>query len=107
MLGFNEIPVCVSKSLFAYGFSLRTDFITRYYGGWAAPNMYFLGYAGVIKFGDIRIGGLSGIYNERHYKLGSSYAQINRLCIVSEAILTPMKVVLISCTHTRRLIFSS
>ncbi|KAK4755840.1 hypothetical protein SAY87_009597 [Trapa incisa] len=41
-----------------------------YYGGWAAPNIYFLGYAGVVKFGDIRIGGLSGIYNERHYKLG-------------------------------------
>ncbi|KAJ8453394.1 hypothetical protein Cgig2_008278 [Carnegiea gigantea] len=42
----------------------------RYYGGWAAPNIYFLGFAGVIKFGNIRIGGLSGIYNARHYKLG-------------------------------------
>lgn len=41
-----------------------------YYGGWAAPNIYFLGFAGVIKFGNIRIGGLSGIYNARHYKLG-------------------------------------
>lgn len=41
-----------------------------YYGGWAAPNIYFLGFAGVIKFGSIRIGGLSGIYNARHYKLG-------------------------------------
>ncbi|KGN63007.1 lariat debranching enzyme isoform X1 [Cucumis sativus] len=41
-----------------------------YYGGWAAPNIYFLGVAGVVKFGNIRIGGLSGIYNERHYHLG-------------------------------------
>ncbi|GMH18002.1 hypothetical protein Nepgr_019843 [Nepenthes gracilis] len=41
-----------------------------YYGGWAAPNIYFLGFAGVIKFGNIRIGGLSGIYNARHYYLG-------------------------------------
>ncbi|CAO2831862.1 unnamed protein product [Amaranthus hypochondriacus] len=41
-----------------------------YYGGWAAPNIYFLGFAGVIKFGNIRIGGLSGIYNFRNYKLG-------------------------------------
>ncbi|KAL5714809.1 lariat debranching enzyme [Ranunculus cassubicifolius] len=41
-----------------------------YYGGWAAPNIYFLGFAGVIKFGNIRIGGLSGIYNQRHYHLG-------------------------------------
>lgn len=44
--------------------------IFRYYGGWAAPNIYFLGFAGVVKFGNIRIGGLSGIYNERHYHLG-------------------------------------
>ncbi|KAG2700391.1 hypothetical protein I3760_07G228200 [Carya illinoinensis] len=41
-----------------------------YYGGWAAPNIYFLGFAGVVKFGNIRIGGLSGIYNSRNYYLG-------------------------------------
>ncbi|XP_040940260.1 uncharacterized protein [Gossypium hirsutum] len=41
-----------------------------YYGGWAAPNIYFLGYAVVVKFGNIRIGGLSGIYNARNYCLG-------------------------------------
>ncbi|OVA06810.1 Phosphoesterase domain [Macleaya cordata] len=44
-----------------------------YYGGWAAPNIYFLGFAGVIKFGNIRIGGLSGIYNARHYHLAGHY----------------------------------
>ncbi|PPS13224.1 hypothetical protein GOBAR_AA07426 [Gossypium barbadense] len=36
-----------------------------YYGGWTAPNIYFLGFAGVVKFGNIRIGGLSGIYYAR------------------------------------------
>ncbi|KAI3969786.1 hypothetical protein MKW92_018749 [Papaver armeniacum] len=41
-----------------------------YYGGWTAPNIYFLGFAGVIKFGSVRIGGLSGIYHARHYHLG-------------------------------------
>ncbi|KAL1167165.1 hypothetical protein V6Z11_A06G247800 [Gossypium hirsutum] len=41
-----------------------------YYGGWAAPNIYFLGYAVVVKFGNIRIDGLSGIYNARNYCLG-------------------------------------
>ncbi|KAK3031272.1 hypothetical protein RJ639_035572 [Escallonia herrerae] len=41
-----------------------------YYGGWAAPNIYFLGFAGIVKFGNIRIGGLSGIYKRQHYYLG-------------------------------------
>ena len=26
-----------------------------YYGGWAAPNIYFLGYAGAVRFGGVRI----------------------------------------------------
>ncbi len=33
-----------------------------YYGGWAAPNIYYLGAAGCIKFGGLRIAGLSGTY---------------------------------------------
>lgn len=40
-----------------------------YNGGWAAPNIYYLGHAGVINFGGARIGGLSGIYNAKHYRL--------------------------------------
>ena len=43
-----------------------------YFGGWAAPNIYFLGQAGSIylKKGDqrIRISGLSGIYNHRDFQ---------------------------------------
>ncbi|CAG8727210.1 1184_t:CDS:2, partial [Funneliformis caledonium] len=41
-----------------------------YYGGWVCENIYFLGYGGVVHFGGLRIGGLSGIYNPRHYNLG-------------------------------------
>ncbi|KAG9159281.1 hypothetical protein Leryth_024705 [Lithospermum erythrorhizon] len=41
-----------------------------YYGGWAAPHIYFLGFAGVVKFGNVRIGGISGIYKPQHYHLG-------------------------------------
>lgn len=39
-----------------------------YYGGWVAPNIMYMGHAGVVKFGGIRIGGLTGIFNGSHYK---------------------------------------
>jgi lariat debranching enzyme len=42
------------------------------YGGWVAPNIYYLGNAGVVNFGGLRIGGISGIYNYFDYKLGEN-----------------------------------
>jgi lariat debranching enzyme len=44
--------------------------IHSFYGGWAAKNLYFLGWAGVIKFGGVRIAGSSGIFNAHHYNNG-------------------------------------
>ena len=37
------------------------------YGGWVAPNIYYMGAASVLNFRGLRIGGLSGIYNGRDY----------------------------------------
>ncbi|KAK9868315.1 hypothetical protein WJX84_007760 [Apatococcus fuscideae] len=40
------------------------------FGGWVAPKIYFLGNAGIVNFGGVRIGGLTGIFNQRHYRMG-------------------------------------
>ncbi|KAJ2612641.1 hypothetical protein H4S08_002608 [Coemansia sp. RSA 1365] len=41
-----------------------------YYGGWVAPNIYYMGNSGVIRFGGLRIGGISGIFKDFDYAKG-------------------------------------
>lgn len=38
-----------------------------YYGGWLAPNIYYLGDVGVVRYGPYRIAGMSGIYYRPDY----------------------------------------
>lgn len=39
-----------------------------YYGGWVAPNIYYMGAANVLRLGPLRISGLSGIWKGFDYK---------------------------------------
>ncbi len=49
----------------------------RPYGGWVAPNIYYLGYGGVVDIGGLRIAGLSGIYKKYNYLKGNYFRNNN------------------------------
>lgn len=54
--------------------------MSRYHGGWLAPNIYYLGAAGCVDVGGIRIAGVSGIYHSNHYRKGKS-AELLARCV--------------------------
>ncbi|KAJ3356414.1 hypothetical protein HDU83_001205 [Entophlyctis luteolus] len=41
-----------------------------YHGGWVAPNIYFMGFANVINVGGLRIAGMTGIFDSKHFDNG-------------------------------------
>eukprot|EP00752_Nemacystus_decipiens_P014837 g13209.t1 len=41
-----------------------------HYGGWVAPKIYFMGFAGVVRVGGVRIAGMTGIWNNRSFTDG-------------------------------------
>lgn len=48
------------------------------YGGWLAPNIYYLGEFGSIWYKGLRITGISGVYNERSFRESLSDSTIDQ-----------------------------
>jgi len=71
---FTGEKVAPIKTIFVGGNHEASNILqSLYYGGYAAPNIYFLGFGGVVWYKGIKIGGLSGIYNQRHYHSGKMH----------------------------------
>ncbi|ORX89290.1 DBR1-domain-containing protein [Basidiobolus meristosporus CBS 931.73] len=66
--GIKTAPV---PTIFIGGNHEASNYLTElYHGGWVCKNIYYLGTAGVINFGGVRIGGLSGIYKREDFFKG-------------------------------------
>jgi lariat debranching enzyme len=79
------------KTLFIGGnHEASTYLFENYHGGWVCENIYFMGYSGVIQFGGLTIGGISGIYKNfdfrsgYHEKLPFDDSGIRSICHVRE-----------------------
>jgi len=60
-------------TVFIGGNHEASNYLTElWFGGWAAPNIYYLGNNGVVNFGGLRIAGLSGIFKGYDYYKGWS-----------------------------------
>lgn len=68
---YSGIEVAPCPTIFVGGNHEASNHLWElFYGGWAAPHIFFLGAAGVVQFGGLRIGGLSGIYKKYEYNTG-------------------------------------
>jgi lariat debranching enzyme len=66
--GLEEAPI---KTLFIGGNHEATNHAAELpFGGWAARRVWFMGSAGVVSFGGVRIGGVSGIFKGPSFNHG-------------------------------------
>ncbi|ODN02851.1 Lariat debranching enzyme [Orchesella cincta] len=66
--GEKQAPVL---TLFIGGNHEASNFLQELpYGGWVAPNIFYMGYVGVVKVGPLRVAGISGIYKGHDYLKG-------------------------------------
>ncbi|KAH3679904.1 hypothetical protein WICMUC_000647 [Wickerhamomyces mucosus] len=60
---YNKEKVAPITTIFIGGNHEASNYLSELpYGGWVAPNIYYMGYSNVIWYKGIKIGGISGIY---------------------------------------------
>ncbi|CAG0897551.1 unnamed protein product [Cyprideis torosa] len=68
---FNGEKLAPKLTIFVGGNHEASNYLQELpYGGWVAPNIYYLGYAGVVNVGGLRIAGISGIFKGHDYRKG-------------------------------------
>ncbi|KAJ1338700.1 lariat debranching enzyme [Microdochium nivale] len=66
---YNGTKVAPFLTIFIAGNHEASSYLWElYYGGWVAPNIYYLGAANVLRFGPLRIAGMSGIWKGFDYR---------------------------------------
>ena len=67
-------------TIFVGGNHEASNFLgSLFYGGWVAPNIYYLGAAGCVNVGGWRLAGASGIWHKRHYQLNHYELRADRV----------------------------
>jgi lariat debranching enzyme len=49
------------------------------HGGWAAKNIYYMGFASVVNVGGLRIAGWSGIFKQNDYQYSEFFRRISAI----------------------------
>ena len=68
---YKGVKIAPIPTIFIGGNHESSNFLWElFHGGYVAPNIYFLGHSGVVRVGNIRIGGCSGIYKFHDFEKG-------------------------------------
>lgn len=82
------------------GIFIRAGWISAH-GGFLAPNIYYLGVAGVVQVNGLRIAGASGIYGRHDYRLG-----MLKLCIASGPLTNTLMRRVLRETSVRQVVYA-
>jgi lariat debranching enzyme len=67
---YSGVRVARCLAIFVGGNHESSSYLRElYFGGWVAPNIYYMGAANVVRLGPLPIAGISGIWSGSHYRM--------------------------------------